>query len=164
MATPPKSKADRSDTLNIMQALIGSKSDASAGRETAPLTLMNNLEGIPVRVKDIGSVIAGIIFQPRARRNIVSRASGNCCFIKCVDGGIVVGLESPMDVLGIWRAMLEPEKCSCAIAKSPEIGMAILPFVGHEELDAERRQCRFVERQRALNIAHGQDNVVDLNG
>jgi hypothetical protein len=57
--------------------------------------------------------------------------------------------------------MLEPEERSISIAKSPEIGMPVLPFVGHEELDVERRQRCFVERQRAFNIAHGQDNVVD---
>ena len=37
----------------------------------------------------------------------------------------------------------------------------LAPFVGHEELDVERRQRRFVKRQRVFNIAHGQDNVVD---
>src|SRR5260370_36819307 len=61
----------------------------------------------------------------------------------------------------IRLALFEPEECSLSIAKSPQIGMAVLPFVGHEELDVERRQRRFVERQRVFSIAHGQDNVVD---
>jgi hypothetical protein len=33
-----------------------------------------------------------------------------------------------MDVLGIGRALLEPEECSFSIAKSPEIEMAVHPF------------------------------------
>jgi hypothetical protein len=95
---------------------------------------MNNLEGIPVRVEDICGVVSGVVFQPRARRNIVSRAGGNCHFVRCVDCDIVVGLESPMDVLGIVRAMFEPEECSLSIAKSPEIRMAVLAFVGMKNL------------------------------
>src|ERR1700677_3147451 len=39
--------------------------------------------------------------------------------------------------------------------------MPIFPFVRQEELDVERRQGRFVERQRAFNIAYGQDDMVD---
>src|SRR5580692_2299764 len=38
---------------------------------------MNNLERIPVRVEDIRGVIAGVVFQPRARRNIFLRAGSD---------------------------------------------------------------------------------------
>ena len=31
-----------------------------------PLTLMNNLERIPVRIEDIRGVVAGVVFHPRA--------------------------------------------------------------------------------------------------
>jgi hypothetical protein len=44
---------------------------------TVPLTLMNNLERIPVRVEDICGVIAGVVFEARARRNIILRAGSD---------------------------------------------------------------------------------------
>ena len=122
---------------------------------------MNNLERIPVRIEDICGVVAGVVLHPRARRNVNLRASGNCRLVELIDLGMVLSHESPMNRPRIRLTLFEPEECSLSISKSPQIGMAVLPFLGHEEFDVEGRQRQFVERQRVLNIAHGQDNVVD---
>src|SRR5208283_2492616 len=39
--------------------------------------------------------------------------------------------------------------------------MAIFSLVRQEELDVERRQGSFIERQRAFDIGYSQDDVVD---
>jgi hypothetical protein len=57
--------------------------------------------------------------------------------------------------------LLEPEKCSLSISNSPQVGVAMLSFVGQEELDIQGLQRRVIERQRALDIAYSQDDVVD---
>ena len=107
---------------------------------------MNNLERIPVRIEDICGVVAGVVFHPRAGRNVILRARGDGRLVELIDFGIVLSHESPMNRPRIRLTLFEPEECSLSIAKSPQIGMAVLPFVGHEELDVERRQRRFVYR------------------
>src|ERR1700691_5770194 len=39
--------------------------------------------------------------------------------------------------------------------------MAILALIRHEELDVERGEGCFVERERAFHVAYGQDDMVD---
>ena len=46
--------------------------------------------------------------------------------------------------------MFEPEERFLAVPKSPQVGVAVLSFVWHEEFDVERCQCCFVERERAV--------------
>jgi hypothetical protein len=70
---------------------------ACAGTVTAPLTLMNNLERIPVRVKDICGVVAGVVFYPRARRNIILRTGSHGRLAELIDFAIVLSHKSPMN-------------------------------------------------------------------
>ena len=80
---------------------------------------MNNLERIAVRVEDICGVVAGVVFQTRARRNIILRAGSYGRLLELIDFGVIPGHESPMNRLRIRLTLLEPEEGSLAIAKPP---------------------------------------------
>src|SRR5260370_17919480 len=106
---------------------------------------MNNLERIPVRIEDICGVVAGVVFHPRAGRNVILRARGDGRLVELIDFGIVLSHESPMKHPRITLALFEPEKCSLSIAKSPQSGMAVRPFVGRAERYSDRPPRRFHE-------------------
>jgi len=58
---------------------------------------MNNLERITVRIEDICGVVAGVVFHPRARRNVILGASSDSRLVEFIDFGIVLSHESPMN-------------------------------------------------------------------
>jgi hypothetical protein len=65
-----------------------------------------------------------------------------------------------MDRSWIGRTLLQPEAGSLPITESPKIRMAILTLIGHEELDFQGLQSRFVKCQRPLDVAYCQDDVI----
>src|SRR5262249_36177854 len=110
---------------------------------------------------DICSVVAGVAFHSRTRRNVILRARSDGRLVELIDFGIVLSHKSPMNCPRIRLTLLEPEECSLAITKPPEIGIAILPLIWQKEPNIERGQGRFVECQRALHVAYSQDDMVD---
>src|ERR1017187_7551704 len=122
---------------------------------------MDDLEGIPVRVKYIGGVLSQIVFHSCPRRNIVPGTSGYCSLVEFIDLTIVFGHETPVNGRWIRLPLLDPETRPLAITKYPQIRMIAFALVGQEELDIKRLQGRLIERQRTFDIADSQNHVVE---
>ena len=124
-------------------------------------TFVDDFEGVSVWIEYVGCVISWIVFDSGPRRNIVPPSSCYRGLIKVIDLTVALGLEPPMKCLWSRLTLLEPEECSLAITKSPQIGMAVLSLERKEKLDVERRQACFIKRQRAFDIAYSQDDMVN---
>ena len=68
--------------------------------------------------------------------------------------------EWPLDQV----SLLYPEERPFAITKSPQIRMTVFALVRHEEFKVKRLQRRFIEGERAFDVADGQNNVVEHRG
>src|ERR1700729_2054025 len=86
---------------------------------------MDDLERIPVRVEYISGIVSRVVFQSCAGCNVVSGASGDCGLVKLIDLRRIFGHKAPVDGPWIRCPLLYPEERPFAIAKSPQIGMAV---------------------------------------
>jgi hypothetical protein len=78
--------------------------------------MVDRLDVVAVRVQHKGAVVARVVF-PLARRAVVGAARGQGRFVKGFDGGLVLGLESQVDVGWLsasWMAPALPSDCSTA--------------------------------------------------
>ena len=74
--------------------------------------------------------------------------------------GVAHRNEAPVNGYWIRLPLLYPEERLLAVTKSPQIGMTAFALVRHEKHDVKRLQGRLIERQRTLDIADSQNNVV----
>jgi len=74
--------------------------------------------------------------------------------------GVAHRNEAPVNGYWIRLPLLYPEERLLAVTKSPQIGMTAFALVRHEKYDVKRLQGRLIERQRTLDIADSQNNVV----
>src|SRR5260370_25457067 len=114
--------------------------------------LMDDLERIAVGVEYIGGVIARIVFESRAGRNVVPGAGGHRGRVELVDLAFVCGHETPMNGRWIRLPLLDPEERLLAVTKSPQIGMTAFAFERHEKFDTKGLQAALLERQRPVDI------------
>src|SRR3989442_12616548 len=122
---------------------------------------MDDLERIPVGVEYIGGIVSRIVFQSCAGRNVVPGTSGHCGLVEFIDLVFIFGHETPVNGCWIRLPLLYPEERLLAVAKSPQIGMTVFALVRHEEFDIKRLQGGLIKRQRPLDIADSENNVVE---
>src|ERR1700676_2285797 len=122
---------------------------------------MYDLERIPVGVEYIGGIVARIVFQSCAGRNVVPATRGHSGLVEFIDLLLILGDEPPMNSRWIGRPLLDPEERLFAVTKSPQIRMTVFALVRHEEFDMKRLQDRIIEGQRTFDIADSQNDVVE---
>lgn len=137
----------------------------SAGRVLP--AFVHEFEAVAVRVEDIGGEVARIVMQ-------VWRGGASGCGVvggTRADRGHIRGADlrlGPCDEADMrprrsGHSLLDPEEDTAVRAETFQVGMprrAVLAVVVVARADAERRQDRLLERDRAGQIAHRQNDEV----
>src|SRR5580704_15764061 len=111
-------------------------------------TLVNRLETVTVGIKNVRSVITGIVIQARTGLAVVGRARRHCCLVERFHLGLALGDKAYMRSLGVRIALPEPEEYATVPTEALEVGMsfgAILAVVINPMHDAERLESRLVK-------------------
>jgi hypothetical protein len=74
---------------------------------------------------------------------------------------VTLGGKTEVNGVRIGPSLLEPEKEASVISKTFEVWMAILAFIVMKICDPERFESLPVKRDRARQIAHGDNDVVE---
>jgi hypothetical protein len=126
--------------------------------------LIDRLETVTVGIKDVPSVITGIVIQARAGLAVVSRAGCHCCVIERVHLSLTLGDKADMRSPAIRIALPKPEEYATIPSEALEVGMpfrTILAVVIDGMHDAERFESHLVEGNRSIQILDGYEDVVE---
>src|ERR1700761_3499565 len=88
----------------------GKLQDGQALRLRVLPTLVDCLEAIPVRIVNVGCVIAGIIIQARAGLAVINRASLHRRVVEGIDLSLSLGDKADMGRPSVGLALSQPEE------------------------------------------------------
>src|ERR1700733_11464703 len=106
-------------------------------------TLVDRLEAIPVRIENVGCIVAGIIIQARAGLAVINRASVHRRVVERIHLGLSLGDKADMRSLSVRVALSQPEENATVSSKALEVGMtfgAVFTVVVDRMDDTERLQ------------------------
>src|SRR6478736_3278828 len=110
--------------------------------------LVDGFEAVAVRIKDIGSVVTGIVVQSRTRRAIILGSGRQGCGMECVDLRLAVRHEADMGGATVCVTGPEPEEHAAVSAEALQVRMArrsVLAVVIKDMADPERSQSPLIE-------------------
>src|SRR5256885_12164365 len=117
--------------------------------------LLDRLEPVTVGIKNVRSIITGMVKQARAGLVVVGRARRHCCLVERVHLGLALGDKADMRSRGVRIVLPEPEEYAAVLSEALEIGMsfgAILAVVIDGMRDAERLESRLVKGNQSSEI------------
>jgi hypothetical protein len=123
--------------------------------------LVNYLNDVAVRIEDPGRVVAGVALQTGPRCFLALAPCLDRRHVERIHLGVVLRHEPHMDRLRVGLAFLQPEEGPLAVPEPLPVRVPLAAFVVGEVRDAERLQGVDVERDRPLEIADREDDVVD---
>src|SRR3989442_8004960 len=126
--------------------------------------LVNRFETVSVGIKNVRSVITGIVIQARTGLAVVGRARRHCCLVEHLHLGLALGDKADMRSLGVRIALPEPEEYAAVPSEALEVGMsfgAILAVVIEGMHNTERLESRLVKSNRSIEILDGYEDVVE---
>jgi hypothetical protein len=127
-------------------------------------TLVDRLEAIPVRIENVGCIIAGIIIQARAGLAVINCASVHRRVVERIHLSLSLGDKADMRGPSVCLALSEPEENATVSSKALEVGMtfgAILTVVVDGMDDTERLESHLVKGDRSIKIFDGYEDVVE---
>jgi len=115
------------------------------------------------RIQHERGIIVRTIMRAQAWRAIVTPARSQCRRVKRVDLASARHGEGDMRPFTHTFIIADPEE-RLAVPSEAQCGAAGLGHVGcdgHQQLDAQRRQCRRIEAFRHLDIAHRKTDMIN---
>src|SRR5450756_2641114 len=160
----------RTDFVNIGE-FIDNAASAQARRftgqsppnESVLPALVHKFEAIAVRVKNIRSVVARVVIDPRTGSAIVRGTGSHCRSIGGVDLALALRHKTHMRRTAIRRTLPQPEEDTSIRPEPFQIRMARRPVfavVVHALGNAEWSQGRRIERDGTLDVAYRKKNVI----
>ena len=122
--------------------------------------LIHNLDIVSVRIEHPGRVVVRMILELSRRRSLLAATGCDCRIKKRVYHCLTFSLKPHMNGGRIRHPLLKPKEVAPVCSKPLQVRVTILTVKNHKVCKAERLESFLVERNRALKIAYGQNDVV----